>query len=74
MPSATYDSGDICVCFSAPAEPLDYGIGPTHQVELDFLNLEIDSLTILGETVDFDSLPRNLRAAIRDLARDLEFN
>lgn len=72
--SATYDSGDICVCFSAPAETVDYGPGLLPDLEeIDMTALSIDSLCILGEDLQVESLPGRLQAAIRNLAKELEF-
>lgn len=72
--SAVYDSGDISVCFSAPAEPVDYGPGLHSGLEeIDMTALSVDSLCILGEDLQVESLPGQLQAAIRNLAKELEF-
>jgi hypothetical protein len=72
--TATYDSGDIEVVFTAETERCDYGV-PNSPVwdEVKDDTIEIKFLTILGVDVDPRLLPKDLLAAIHALSDGVEF-
>ncbi len=69
---ATYSGEEMEVAFIATGFVTDYGVdrSPTW-IEWD--NVTIDDLTILGVAVDVSKLPVDLQEAIYALADDLEF-
>lgn len=70
--TATHNGEELTVSFSATGQSADYGVdGSPTWIEWD--DIEIEELTILGCQIDPDTLPDELVAAIRELARDLEF-
>ena len=72
--TATYDSGDIEVVFTAETERCDYGV-PNSPVwdEVNPDTIEIKFLTILGVEVDPRQLPKDLLDAIYALNSEVEF-
>ena len=70
--TANYNGEDVEVAFSATGHLTDYGVdrSPTW-IEWD--NVAIDDLTMLGVAVDVSKLPVDLQEAIYALADDLEF-
>lgn len=70
--TATYNGEEIEVAFSATGVLSDYGVdrSPTW---IEWEDIEIEELTILGHKVDPKILPDELVEAIRELADDLEF-
>ena len=70
--TANYNGEDVEVAFSATGVVTDYGVdrSPTW-IEWD--NVAINDLTILGVAVDVSKLPVDLQEAIYALADDLEF-
>ena len=69
---ANHNGEEVEVAFSATGVVTDYGVyrSPTW-IEWD--NVAIDDLTILGVAVDVLKLPVDLQEAIYALADDLEF-
>jgi hypothetical protein len=72
--TATYDSGDIEVVFTAETERSDYGV-PNSPVwdEVNVDTIEIMYLTILGVEVDPRQLPKDLLDAIDCLSAEVGF-
>ncbi len=73
--TATYDSGDIEVVFTAETERCDYGVlnSPVWD-EVKDDTIEIMYLTILGvEVEDPRELPKDLLDAIDCLSAEVEF-
>ena len=72
--TATYDSGDIEVVFTAETERCDYGV-PNSPVwdEVNPDTIEIMYLAILGVDVDPRQLPKDLLEAIHALSDEVEF-
>lgn len=70
--TATYKGEELEVAFSAYGVLSDYGVdrSPTW---IEWEDIEIEELTILGHKVDPKILPDELVEAIRELADDLEF-
>ena len=70
--TANYNGEEIEVAFSATGVLSDYGVArsPTW---IEWEDIEIEELTILGHKVDPKILPDELVEAIRELADDLEF-
>ena len=70
--TANHNGEEVEVVFSATGVVTDYGVyrSPTW-IEWD--NVAIDDLTILGVTVDVLKLPVDLQEAIYALADNLEF-
>lgn len=70
--TATYNGEELEVAFSASGVLSDYGVdrSPTW---IEWEDIEIEELTILGLKVDPKILPDELVEAIRELADDLEF-
>jgi hypothetical protein len=71
--TARYNGEEMEVAFSATGHLTDYGVdrSPTW-IEWD--NLVINDLTILGVAVDVSKLPVDLQEEIYALADDLEFD
>lgn len=70
MATAKYSGEEIEVEYSCRLEKADYGVrGSTIWYE----DIEIDTLTILGVTVDPATLPKELVDSILELADYLEF-
>ena len=70
--TASYTGEEVDVVFSATGHLTDYGVpGSPRWVEWE--DIEIEELTILGHKVDPKILPDELVEAIRELADDLEF-
>ena len=69
---ANHNGEEVEVAFSATGHLTDYGVdrSPTW-IEWD--NVAINDLTILGVAVDVSKLPVDLQEAIYALADDLEF-
>ena len=69
---ANHNGEEVEVAFSATGVVTDYGVyrSPTW-IEWD--NVTINDLTILGVAVDVSKLPVELQQAIYALADDLEF-
>lgn len=70
--TATHNGEELEVAFSASGVLSDYGVdrSPTW---IEWEDIEIEELTILGHKVDPKNLPDELVEAIRELADDLEF-
>ena len=70
--TANHNGEDVEVAFSATGVVTDYGVdrSPTW-IEWD--DVTISDLTILGVAVDMSKLPVELQEAIYALADDLEF-
>ena len=70
--TANHNGEEVEVAFSATGAVTDYGVdrSPTW-IEWD--NVAINDLTILGVAVDVSKLPVELMQAIYALADDLEF-
>lgn len=70
--TAAHNGEEIEVAFSATGVLSDYGVdrSPTW---IEWEDIEIEELTILGHKVDPTILPADLVEAIRELADDLEF-
>ena len=70
--TATHSGEAIEVAFSATGVLSDYGVdrSPTW---IEWEDIEIEELTILGFKVDPKILPDELVEAIRELADELEF-
>jgi len=70
--TATHNGEEIEVAFSATGVRSDYGVerSPTW---IEWEDIEIEELTILGHKVDPKILPAELVEVIRELADDLEF-
>jgi len=69
---ATHNGEELEVVFSATGVLADYGVdrSPTW---IEWEDIAIEELTILGHMVDPKILPAELVAAIRELADNLEF-
>jgi len=67
--TVTYQSDEIEVTFCSAGTTEDYGVpnSPTSWVPSD---IEVYNLHILGEAVEFKSLPKNLQEAILSLSED----
>ena len=65
--NATYTGDEITVIFTAQGKywPQDN--------EVDITDIDVESLEILGQDVEFDKLPVGLQESILDLADGLEF-
>jgi len=74
MPSgkATFRGEEITAQFSANAVQSDYGV-PRSPTWIQFEDFEVETLEVLGVTVDVSKLPVDLQEAIYALADDLEF-
>lgn len=69
---AYYRGNEIEADFISDCESTDYGV-PGSPVFLEPVNLEITRLEICSVTLDPDSLPDPVRAAIMELASELEW-
>jgi len=70
--TASYTGEEVEVAFSATGQLTDYGVpGSPRWVEWE--DIEIEELTILGHKVDPKILPDELVEAIRELADEVEF-
>tara|TARA_R110000868_G_scaffold118_3_gene1209 strand:- start:159 stop:392 length:234 start_codon:yes stop_codon:yes gene_type:complete len=72
--SATYDSGEIEVAFTAQTAKCDYGVerSPVWD-EVQPETVEITYVKILGVVVEPHKLPNDLRTAVHALAEEVEF-
>jgi len=70
--TASYTGEEVEVAFSATGQLTDYGVdrSPTW---IEWEDIEIEELTILGHKVDPKILSAELVETIRELADDLEF-
>lgn len=70
--TATYSGEEVEVEFSTTGTLTDYGVdrSPTW---IEWEDIEIEELTILGHNVDHLTLPDELVEAIRELADEVEF-
>jgi len=70
--TANHNGEEMEVVFSAAGHLTDYGVdrSPTW---IEWGNVAIDDLTILGVAVDVSKLPVDLQEAIYALADNLEF-
>ena len=70
--TANHNGEEVEVMFSATGHLTDYGVdrSPTW---IEWGNVAINDLTILGVAVDVSKLPVELQQAIYALADDLEF-
>lgn len=71
-PVATYAGEEIYATFSGTPISNDYGV-PGSPVWTTIEDIEIDSLEILGISVDIDALPIPLQERILELSDDLEW-
>ena len=74
--SATYRGEEIEVTFTATAQRDwigDASVPNGTQECIDIDNIEVDTVTILGVTVDYDKLPDDLQTAISVLSDEVEF-
>lgn len=72
MVTATYDSGDVKVTFTARMVRNDYGVDRSpvwHEPE----DITIETVEICGVDVDVTKLPTDLADAITELADNLDF-
>jgi len=72
MATATYDSGDVRIVYSANLYLNDYGVSgsPTwYEVE----DIDVVSVEIFGIEVEISKLPLDLQSAIMDLADEVDF-
>jgi hypothetical protein len=70
--TTTHNGEELEVAFSATGQLTDYGVpGSPRWVEWE--DIEIEELTILGHKVDPKILPAELVEAIRELADEVEF-
>lgn len=69
-----YNGEEITAQFSAQTERTDYGVdrSPSWD-EVDYSTVRLEALEILGCDVSMGDLPSHLRAAIMDLADEVEF-
>lgn len=65
MSATTYSGEELVVTFSGRIED--------HQEGAIIVDLEVTEITLLGHTLDFNTLPEPLQASILALADDLEF-
>ena len=63
--TATYDADAVKVRFSGWSMPYDEGD--------DLDGIEVETVTILGVTVDYSKLPDDLQTAISILSDEVEF-
>ena len=65
--NATFNGIEMTVIFTAQGKywPQDD--------EVEITDIDVESLEILGQDVEFDKLPMGLQGSILDLADDLEF-
>lgn len=72
MASATYQSEDIEVSFSAQTERSDYGVSGSPKWD-EITDVTIEAVKICGVEVALRDLPMPLRNALHDLSEGLEF-
>jgi len=70
--TATHNGEEMDVAFSATGQLTDYGV-PGSPRWIEWEDIEIEELTILGHKVDPKILSAELVETIRELADDLEF-
>ncbi len=72
--TATYDSGDLKVGFSAETERSDYGVkGSPVWDEVLPETITVDTLEIGGASIDIRVIPKPAQDAIRALASEIDF-
>ncbi len=72
--TATYDSGDLKVAFSAEIERSDYGVkGSPVWSEVLPETITVETLEICGVSIDIKVLPKLAQDAIRALASEINF-
>lgn len=70
---ADYRGEELYVTFSARGELSDYGV-PGSPTWTEWIDVEVESLSILDVDVDFRQLPPALQDAILSLADEVEFH
>ena len=71
-PTATFSGQELTVTFNGRAVKADYGVSGS-PVWTEVVDIEVQSLKILGIDVDINALPDALQKAIMDISDDLEF-
>ena len=71
---AIYSTDDVEITFTAELSPWDYGVpeSPTYY-EVDDDTISVHSIEMFGCDVTYEKLPKDLQAAILDIADELEF-
>lgn len=69
--TATYDSGDLVLEFTATGITTDYGVRDSAHIEVHYI--ELYSVEIAGQSLDPRDLPKSLVDALMGYADECEF-